>query len=175
MNVFDNNEPTNNTPIYDANDALLSLSKAIIQNKNNIDTIQLMSFLSLIFKEKFNTDEPVQILEVNFLRENGFKITNFVSIVDIIDEILSQENKDEKEVCEIFKYLFQEIDHVLSNNQEIDERQFLENVKQIVQNCEQLIQNYLSNNNIKKPHRAFFKKDSPFLIVPLIFLWKRYY
>ena len=150
MNVFDNNEPTNNTPIYDANDALLSLSKAIIQNKNNIDTIQLMSFLSLIFKEKFNTDEPVQILEVNFLRENGFKITNFASIVDIIDDIANKENKDEKEICEIFKYLFKEIDNMLSNNQEIDERQFLENVKQIIQNCEQLIQNYLSNNNIKQ-------------------------
>lgn len=118
-------------------DVKINLINTIFQDLGNINTIKLMSLLSIVFKEKFQNDELIQDFEVHFLRKENYKITTFKSLIQIAEYWVKENfEKQEKEKDFLFKCvsllmnILKKIDISIPNNEtadnKIDPEKFME-------------------------------------------------
>lgn len=94
---------------------ILFLAEEILLDLNNLNLINLLSLLSLLFKMNFKNDNIIQYLETDIFRANSYKITDFNSIVNIIEqnEKFQAENKKFNCIIEynaICKNMFEHLD-----------------------------------------------------------------
>ena len=153
--------------LYDAKISLIN--GCFLQNSNDVNLIKLLSLMSIFFKEKFQNDKLIQYLEVNILRPNSYRITDFHSLIQTIEEFISQfKSEEEKQIVDIFLKIFTFINDGISNIENDDKT--AENIVKLIDNsvCEQkdLIDGIIKKLNEPKQCKISADKKKIYTLSP---------
>ena len=159
-------------------DIKINFINTIFQDLNNINTIKLMSLLSLVFKETFQNDKLIQDFEVYFLRKENYKITTFRSLIQTIEYCVKENfEKQEKEKDLLFKCvsllenILKKIDTNISNNEvtnnKIDPEKFIEAMDVSLKENSVYILEYIETTS-KKQTIISFPNEKKYSLTPTV-------
>ncbi len=128
--------------------AKIDLIKSILIDLNNIDTVKLLSLLSLVFKENFQNDEIVQNFEVYFLREKNYAITTLKSLIELIkSHNKKKENIENGELLDIMCNIITDINNEISSENIQCYEKIIDTIDNSIKNNSNLIKKYTSKTN----------------------------
>ena len=90
-------DKTENINVEFYTETKFAIARHILLATDELDLIKFLSLLSLLFKDHLQNDILVQILEVEYLRPNAYKITDIHSLLKVIDSDVKSDAKDTKQ------------------------------------------------------------------------------
>lgn len=157
--LVDNNIENNNEQ-----KALCSFLTIILKENENIDIINLLSFLSLLFKVNIDNDNAVQNFEVKVLRRNAFKIISLNDLYNLfLKENIVEEHKDIFNVLTIINDFVNNDDFNVENVNDDVCLQLINNVGNILKETKN---NIIATENLKQSTLQIIDEEKNYRITP---------
>ena len=157
--LVDNNIENNNEQ-----KALCSFLTIILKENENIDIINLLSFLSLLFKVNIDNDNAVQNFEVKVLRRNAFKIISLNDLYNLfLKENIVEEHKDIFNVLTIINDFVNNDDFNVENVNDDVCLQLINNAGNILKETKN---NIIATENLKQSTLQIIDEEKNYRITP---------